>query len=58
MTKDCLRTMDQLLHALKKGRKSNCGCLHFIVQEISFSITLQQLKMKVTKLNQTKLTHF
>jgi hypothetical protein len=56
MTRDGLGTMDQLLHA-NKGRKSNCGCLHFVVQEISFSITLQQLKMKMTKLNQTKSAH-
>jgi hypothetical protein len=57
MAKDGLGTMDQLLHA-NKGRKSNCDCLHFVVQEISFLITLQQLKMKVAKLNQTKPTHF
>jgi hypothetical protein len=49
--------MDQLLHA-NKGRKSNCDCLHFVVQEINFLITLQQLKIKVAKLNQIKPTHF
>jgi hypothetical protein len=58
MAKDCLRTMDQLLHAPNKGRKSNCVCLYFVVQEYSFSITLQQLKMKVAKLNQTKAYTF
>jgi hypothetical protein len=36
MAKDCLRTMDQLLHAPNKGRKSNCVCLYFVVQEYGF----------------------